>query len=341
MTRVERARITVIFIALGLVVGLAPAGAQSAEAEALFVEGRRLVKQGKVAAGCDKLDASARLDSSVGTLLNLGDCREKLGELASSWAAFRKAESLAKQSGKDEKRQLEAHNRAAQIEPNLATLAIDVKSPVVGLVVHRDAEVVDGAALGTPIPVDPDRYTVVVEAPGYKPWRTDIIVLPKSKRRVAVPALTPEPQQARAPQVAAAAPASASTTFVAQHPMASSEPVIITHQRTWSTTRKVSVWFAVLGLGAIGTGVYFGMHAVDLRDQADKRCPLSVCADGAGLRLNAEAQTDAMRANVLYIAGGVGVASAALLWIIGKPGDDRIQPTFSDGHVGLAYGGKF
>ena len=94
MTLVNR----VIVIALaGLVLDVGDVHAQNAAAEALFREGRTLIKQGNLKAGCDKLEASEKLESSVGTLLTLGDCREKLGKPASAWAAFRKAEAARSQ----------------------------------------------------------------------------------------------------------------------------------------------------------------------------------------------------------------------------------------------------
>ena len=72
------------------------ASAQSAEAEILFRDGRNLIKQGKVAEGCTKLAASERLEPSVGTLLNLGDCNEKLGHVASGQrASARRCRSFA------------------------------------------------------------------------------------------------------------------------------------------------------------------------------------------------------------------------------------------------------
>src|SRR5262245_38802765 len=80
----------------GLLLGAVPARAQSAAAERLFLDGRELIKQGRLAAGCAKLQASEELEPSVGTLLNLGDCRERLGQTASAWAAFRKAEAIAR-----------------------------------------------------------------------------------------------------------------------------------------------------------------------------------------------------------------------------------------------------
>src|SRR6187549_3181233 len=96
----------VLVAACGLAVMPAShANAQSAGAEALFREGRRLIKEGKLDQGCAKLAASEKLESSVGTLLNLGDCREKLGQTATAWAAFRKAEAMAKRAGDDHKRQ--------------------------------------------------------------------------------------------------------------------------------------------------------------------------------------------------------------------------------------------
>src|ERR1044071_9787666 len=81
MTRVDRAWFVAVIIPVCLGAAAPLARAQSAEAEALFRDGRALIKAGKLASGCDRLAASERLESSVGTLLNLGDCREKLGKL--------------------------------------------------------------------------------------------------------------------------------------------------------------------------------------------------------------------------------------------------------------------
>src|SRR5206468_5012920 len=127
---------------------------------ALFQEGRRLIKQGRIAIGCDKLAASERLESSVGTLLNLGDCREKLGKLASAWAAFRKAEAIAKRAGDDHKREAEAHRRAGKLEPKLASLAIEVPHRIDGLVVRRDGEQLDVAAWNVALPIDIGTCTI-------------------------------------------------------------------------------------------------------------------------------------------------------------------------------------
>jgi hypothetical protein len=115
--------------------------------------------------------------------------------------------------------------------------------------------------------------------------------------------------------------------------------------RTWSTARAFSAGFAVAGVAALGAGVYFGVHASSLADRADQRCPGAVCGDPEGLRLNDQAQTSATRANVLYIAGGAALATAAVLWLVGAPGEVAVVPvaTASAGAhpIGLAMTGRF
>lgn len=184
-------------LALAAVVGAmlpaATARAQSPAAEALFRDGRRLIQRGKLSAGCDKLAASQRVEPSVGTLLNLGDCREKLGQLASAWAAFRNAEALASRTPGEARREAEARRRAHALEARLTTLVIVVPHPVDGLIVRRDGEPVDPGAWNTPIPLDPDTYTITAEAPGYQSWRTEVPITPRLRRRaITVPLLDHE-----------------------------------------------------------------------------------------------------------------------------------------------------
>src|SRR5262245_23491607 len=104
-----------IGVAAAIAAHTTPAGAQRADAETLFREGKRLLKEGKIAAACDKLDASERLEPSAGTELNIADCREKNGQLATAWAMFVRAAATAKHSDGDGKREAEAKRRAAAL----------------------------------------------------------------------------------------------------------------------------------------------------------------------------------------------------------------------------------
>lgn len=339
MTLADRVRAVALLTATGLLVHVDTSHAQSAEAEVLFRDGRKLIKQGKVAAGCDKLAASERLESSIGTLLNLGDCREKLGKYASSWAAFRKAEAMAKRAGREEKRMLEARKRASKLEPQLANLVIQVDLKVDGLVVKRDGLALESGAWNTAVPVDPGTYAIHVEAPGHKPWRADVTVLHKSKRIVVVPTLERVVVAAptRAPAVAAtpimiSAPPPRTTVLTMRTPQPSS----------FTGERKLGLALGLLGGGAIGAGIYFGLEAKDLQRESDVLCPLVACGDAEGLRLNNKAQSAATRANIFYVAGGIAVASAVVLFIVGGPEHRTVvTPTAGSDRVGVSVAGSF
>lgn len=322
MTPVERVlAITTAF----LVLHSASARAQSAEAEVLFRDGRTLIKNGKLAEGCAKVEASERIESSVGTLLNLGDCREKLGKVASAWAAFRKAEATAKRANNDDKREDEARKRAVALEARMSSLTIEMAQPPAGLVVKRDGEALDAALLNTAVPLDPGSYVIVAEAPGYAPWKTDVVIQSKTKRRLAIPAL----QRSTTVVVAAAAAPTQTVVYRKVH-------------RTWSPWRKFSVVLGVAGVGAAGAGFYFGRRARELEDSANQRCPLVVCTDQQALDDNDRARSNATRANILYIAGGAAVASAVALWFVGGPGESTVvAPTISRDQAGVSVLGSF
>jgi hypothetical protein len=318
------------------------AHAQSAPAEALFRDGRNLIKQGKLEAGCDKLAASEKLESSVGTLLNLGDCREKLGQTATAWAAFRKAEAMAKRDGNDKKRQAEAKRRADKLETNLSNVVLQVGKATPNLVIKRDGEVLDAATFNTPLPVDPGSHTIVAEAPGYKPFRTDVTVAKGSKRYVVIPTLEPVP----APVVVTPPPAPPTTTVIQTPPPAQvvvdTRPRYIHTHSTWSGTRKFAVGLGVLGAAAVAGGIYYGVHANDLQSQSDALCPADLCNDSVALRLNDDAQTSATRANILLIGGGAAIAAATVMWFVGAPEERTvIAPAVSSDSVGASVSGRF
>ena len=311
--------------------------AQSAPAaEALFLEGRNLIKAGKLEAGCDKLAASEKLDSSIGTLLNLGDCREKQGRTASAWAAFRKAEASAKRAGNDTKRQLEARRRAQKLEGDMSNLVIQVGKTTPGIVIKRDGQPLDAATFNSPMPVDPGAHVIIAEAPGYKSFKTEVSIGKGGKRYVVVPSLERTPDKVSAappPSVVIREPAPPATVV---------GPRYVTVRETWSGTRKGAVVLGLAGAAAIGGGIYFGTRADALAAQSDVRCPTATCNDSLGLSLNSDAQTQAQRANIFFIAGGAAVAVATIMWFAGAPDEHVvIAPAVGSDRVGAALVGRF
>ena len=293
------ARITIILV-LGLL-GLhaRPARAQSAEAETLFREGKKLLKQGDIAGACDKFEASERLESSAGTELNLADCREKNGQLASAWVMFKKAASTAKHSDADGKRAAEAKRRAGELESRLVHLSVAIADDhrVAGMTVKRNGLELDPELWNQAVPVDPGRYEIEVAAPGYKTWHTTIAVKAKDKE-IEVPELA---KRRGGDEPAATTP----------------EP------RTRPTAgmtgaRKASIGLAVFGVVALGSAVGLGLHAQDLESQSDALCGVP-CRDPSGVDLNQRARDYGLVANIGFAAGGAAIVGAAVLWFVGGP----------------------
>jgi tetratricopeptide (TPR) repeat protein len=154
---------------------LAHAGGPTNEAAAaaLFQEGKKLASAGDFEHACPKFVEAQRLFPTSGTLLNIGNCYEKLGKLASAWGAFKQAEVSARNQG-DMDREREAQRRAEAVAPQLAKLAIVVPPAVrvPGFVLKQDGEIVGEGAWGTALPVDVGQHTIEATAPGYKPFST-------------------------------------------------------------------------------------------------------------------------------------------------------------------------
>ena len=314
---------------LGIALAARVVAAQSADAEALFREGRKLVKQGKLAEGCAKLEASERLESTTGTLLNLGDCREANGQLASAWAVFVKAMASAKR-GNEPKREAEARRRAEALEPRLGHLVIVVAHRVDGLQVERAGEPVDPELWNTGEPLDAGDYQIRVRAPGYATWTGTATVRNGSRAMIEVPPLARE----LAP---AAAPPAPIVTARATAPQPEHAPGM------WTTTRDLAIGAGAVGVAAIVTGAVFGNKSRDYQHQADAICPAAACASEHAVELNHNAQTDAKLANIGFAVGGALTAGAIVLWIVGRPHATRetLGITTTPRGTGLAIEGSF
>jgi hypothetical protein len=306
-----------------------PVAAQSAEAETLFRDGKKLIKAGNLDEGCAKLDASERLESSTGTLLNLGDCREQNHQLASAWAAFGKAASSAKKDH-DPKREAEARRRAKVLEAKLGKLTINVRMPVTGLEIVRNDQSIDQALWSSEIPTDAGVYVIKATAPGFKPWTSSTVVVKDGeKAAIEVPALEKAP--AAAPEL---------VTVTERHDAPHPQPAA--QASSFTSKRKVAVVLGVVGIAGVAVGSVFGVKSRDLRDRADALCPNAGCADPNAIAFNHDAQTDATRANIGFIAGGALIAGAVVLWVVGAPSPtDGVNVSIAPSASSVTYTGHF
>jgi serine/threonine-protein kinase len=179
---------TLKICAFSLVVASVAHAQDRAAADTLFEEGRKLMEAGDYATACQKLSSSMQLMPRLGTQLNLADCEEKQGKLASAWTDFRAASARAKQE-KDDDREALARERASKLEPRLPRITISLANGARGTV-KRDGQTVPPAVYGTAVPVDSGEHTIALDGTS---WSRTISVQEGETQAVEVPALAAPP----------------------------------------------------------------------------------------------------------------------------------------------------
>jgi hypothetical protein len=296
-----------------------PAQAQdnSAAVEALFKEGRQLAAAGNFAEACPKFLASYNLEHRVGTLLNLADCYERNGQVASAWARFVEARTLAARSNMTERVDF-ATQHAAALEPRRSMLTIQVQLRDPGLLVKRDGTPVDVAAFGVPVPVDGGEHTIEATAPGKLARTQTLVVKPESDNQTYIlQPLADVPSQPISPHVEARA--------------GGVQPRAI-----------VGLTIAAIGVVAAGLGAYFGAAAISKNNDSAPYCNVGGVKDncwGQGVSLRSDAVSDATLSTVLLSVGGAAVAGGVILWIT-TPSSKNAAAVGFDGRT-LRFGAAF
>ncbi len=342
-----RASAPALLALLALPVIAAPRAAQAAAnaadkaaSEALYEQGKELLRAGKVADACPKFAASQDLDPGVGTLLHLADCYERTGRVASAWAAFLEAASYAKSSGEAD-REKTAVKRAKALEPKLPHLLIDASAAAsAGLEVRRDGKALPEATLGVPIPLDPGDHTVEASAAGKTPFSTTIHLAEGEAKTVQLPALASaapvEPAPAIAPVVPPAPPPAAPPTAVVETPaVAPLTPPPAPAPTRQSSQRTAAIVVGAVGIATIGVGSYFGSRAISKWSDSKTHCADREC-DAEGVALHDQAHSAGNVSTALFAIGGAALATGAVLWFTAKPRAPEVGVAFTPGGATLA-----
>ncbi|WP_437692432.1 hypothetical protein [Sorangium sp. So ce176] len=205
-------------LALALALAVSP-GVAFAQAEALLDEGKQLMKKGKLAEACPKIEESYRLSPRSATLLALATCHEKQGKIATAWVEYIDLGAAARKEG-NKRLEADAKARGAKLELRLPRLTLNVPraAAVEGLEVTLDGTPVDGAAWGQARPIDPGQHKVSASAPGRKRWEQTVTIKRGDRKAVTVPALARDASAAPEPTPAAEAPAKEPPAPVAAAP---------------------------------------------------------------------------------------------------------------------------
>jgi hypothetical protein len=282
------------------------------QATTLFEDGRRLLAVGRFDEACSRFTESQKLDPSAGTLLNLVDCYERQGLLATALRACGEADKLATSRG-DVDSELFAKRRAQQIEARVPSIRIEVRQNKA-----RNRKItqvsVDGTVVewtGKALLVDPGRRHVAVTFAGEPTASVDIEIAADGRQNVVVLPAEGEP--------ASSAPAPSPDDRLGSRAPEPSAP--------WPRTGAIALLST--GGAAIAMGTLTGLLAIAAKDRL-----IATCSTGAGAypdrcgggalddhaAATARSDLDAARtestlSTVGFVAGAVLVAAGAVLYL--------------------------
>ena len=332
----------VIAIAVWLVGG-GRAWAQSAEAQALFDDGNRLMHDGQFAEACEAFEASNRIEPRAGTLIWLGDCRAQNHQLASAWSAYRDALTRVKDPAKREL----ATKRAAALEPRLSYLTVSVPdaSQLDGLVLTRDGKPFDPIEWNRALPVDGGDYVIAGRAPDHEDWQvTAQVPIEGARITIQVPRLGERMKPISAPPSPPSSPLASPPprTEALGHPAAPARGI-------FTLRRKVAIGAAGASVAAVVVGAVFGESSRTKTNDAFKLCPdpalPCVHADQANA-LIASSHRRSQEANIAFGAGAAAAVAAGVLWLTGAPDAESprhvgVVPRVAPGEAGLVVQTRF
>lgn len=308
----------------------------SAQAEQLFKQGKALMKDKKFAEACAAFEASQKLEAAVTTEMNLADCREQNGEIATAYGIWIDVVRLTRVDPKQKALTKTAKDRSTKLEKDLSYLIINVPddSKVDGLSITLNGVEVDPLTWNSSLPEDGGDYTVEGKAPAHEPWSTKVHIAPRGdKQSVDVPkfkTLPPpdlgHPDEPLPPD--------------GDHHEVLPPPVVHDTPSGMSGKRKLSLGLGVVGVAGIVVGVIFELGAEKTND------------DAAHEPDNVKQQQLFDHANnqraIAIGAGVIGVVSAGAsvyLWIKGGAHEHAaahaLVPTVGGGQVGMAWVGRF
>lgn len=268
-------------LAVTLVLPARSALADSVTAEALFQSGREAMDKGDAKSACDRFEESYRIEPKPGTALNLGNCREQLGQVASAWQRFQEA---AQTLSPEDARAPIAKQRAAALVAKVPKLLLRLPPGADGWVVLRDGVELGRASLNLALPVDPGPHRIEVRAPGRAPNVITVEIATSEQRELE---LSAGPAQARATATVTAPPP----------PKPSS-----------GGTRALGWALGGVGVAGVATSLVTGAMVMDEDSTVDRECVNNRCTP-TGLDAADRGRT---LATVSTIAAIAGVASLGL-----------------------------
>lgn len=274
------------------------------DAKTFFAEGRRLRLAGDCAAAVVQFElAREAYPEGLGSLRNIAECQEEMGQTASarrSWWALRR-DAMARPEPRYEGWQHDAETAYARLEGRVPKLVIVLEGDVAGVEVTIDGRGLDAKLAGEPLERNPGTHRVVVRRAGEVLHAGDVQLRPAETERVEV--VVPD----------APLPPTAPTVEPAPGP-----------------SGLFIGGLVGVGLGAasfMGAGVAVAMRQDALSD-LDRQCPTydtGLCASNSDAdaiaSTVARGQSASTATNVLLVVGGVTSAIGLSLLMVDLTAD--------------------
>jgi hypothetical protein len=316
------------------------AAEDSATAGALFEKGVADMEASRFDSACPAIEESQRIDPRPGTLFTLAECNARWGKVASSAAQYQEYVDLVSRLTTDQQARHKARVEIARtqlkkLKPTVPTLTLVLPADAPrGTFVTRNGEVLKGAALGLPLPIDPGEYLIVTHVPGAPDRETRVSIQLNDQKRLPLEVASAQEVPANA---APAAPPSAPSS-AAEHVAATPE----THGSNHKTAAYVA---GGIGLAGIAVGSVTGVLVFSKKHTVSGNCSGAECND-TGL---AAANSGKNLAFVSDIGFGVGIAGLALgaVFLLSGGADSaatehahatRVQPLLVAGNGGVGLG---
>jgi hypothetical protein len=290
-----------------------------AAAAALFHEGREAARRGDYAVACPKLTDSYRLDPAPGTALNLADCNEHLGKIASAWQLYLQAVEMLEP--KDDRVAI-ARQRGAALERRIPrlTIALAPDAPPGARVLRDDAEL-GAASLGTALPIDPGDHVVIVKAPDREDSRFAVRLAEGESKRITV-----APGRVREAPAPIAGPSAA---------------VDVAPPRRNTAVRTAGFVVGGVGLVGLGTAIATGLVLPGKKKIVDANCDLDHVCNQAGFDAAQSGKTLAAANTAAWIAGGIATAAGVVLVVVGSLPGAPPRAAIRVTSTGASLGGSF
>jgi hypothetical protein len=316
------------WLALAVVLATGRARADKAAADAAFDQAKQLVAAGKIADACPKFEVSYNEDPQVGSLLNLADCHERVGRLATARAEFRSAIELAHR--RHDAREPYASSRAAALDGRVAHLVLHAQTGAQSLVVTLDDRDVT-AMLDSDLPIDAGHHVLATKSSAGA-WTGPLDIEADGVHRELVVPPAGESQPPPPPPVPMVEPPRSAPV----------QPVAAITTTTTGTRHRRRVLAAEIGAGgvvALGVGLFFGSRAFADYDQRGATCQTT---GGNCLEDQVHAATRAATvSDVVCGAGIAALAAAAIVWFTAPDERVVVAPAVGGGSVGGSISIRF